>query len=317
MKYLLCCCYKSQQCVSREWMNQFNLFLGNYCFQYSNVLICGDFNFPKINWESPELTTGVDEVQFSELLNDYHLTQLNTFPTRGHNLLDLVITNVPGQVVNISVQSSFESALITDHSVITFHLKTSVKAIPKLKRTVFDYRKGNFNGLRTALESIDLCNVIESEIDVKQGWLKWKEIFLDAVHKNIPTKTIKNINSPPWINSEIIYAIKKKETVRRKLKSSPSDVLQSKLKELRTRVKHLVSHYRAHFFETLDVDLHNNPKRFWSLFTLKTNDSTVPGNVSMGASKSDMAPIRSASCPRDIAELFNDYFASVLNSDDD
>ena len=107
------------------------------------------------------------------------------------------------------------------------------------------------------------------------------------------------------------------ETVRRKLKSSPSNVLQSKLKELRTRVKHLVSHYRAHFFETLDVNLHNNPKRFWSLFKLKTKDSTVPGNVSIGASKSDSAPIRSAFCPRDIAELFNDYFASVLNSNDD
>ena len=37
----------------------------------------------------------------------------------------------------------------------------------------------------------------------------------------------------------------------------------------------------------------------------------------MGASKSHTAPIRSASCPRNTAELFNDYFASVLNSDED
>ena len=98
-------------------------------FSVFEFLKFGDFNFPKINWESPELTTGVDEVQFSELLNDYHLTQLNTFPTGGHNLLDLVITNVPGQV-NIAVQSPAESGLITDHSVITLYLKTSVKAVP-------------------------------------------------------------------------------------------------------------------------------------------------------------------------------------------
>ena len=317
MKYLLCCCYKSQQFVSREWIEMFNLFLGKCCFQYSNMLICGDFNLPNINWESPELTTGVDEVQFSELLYDYHLTQLNTLPTRGHNLLDLVITNVPSQVVNISVLSPAESGLITDHSVITFNIKTSVKAVPKVKRTVFDYRKGNFNGLRTALEGINLCDVIESEVDVNHGWLKWKEIFLDAVRKNIPIRTIKNINSPPWINSEIIHAIKKKETVRRKLKSTPSDVLRVKFKELRAKVKQLVSYYRAHFFQSLDADLHTNPKRFWSLFKLKTKDSTVPGNVSLGASESDSAPVRSASCPRDIAEVFNDYFASVLNTDDD
>ena len=89
-----------------------------------------------------------------------------------------------------------------------FNLKTSVKAAPKLKRTVFDYRKGNFDELRVTLDSLDLCDVIESEVDVEQGWLKWKELFLDAVHKNIPSRTIKNINSPPWINGEIIHAIK-------------------------------------------------------------------------------------------------------------
>ena len=283
MKYLLCCCYKSQQFVSREWIEMFNLFLGNCCFQYSNMLICGDFNLPNINWESPELTTGVDEIQFSELLYDFHLTQLNTFPTRGNNLLDLVITNVPSQVVNISVLSPAESGLITDHSVITFNLKTSVKAVPKVKRTVFDYRKGNFNGLRTALEGINLCEVIESEVDINHGWLKWKEIFLDAVRKNIPIRTIKCV----------------------------------KFKELRARVKQLVSYNRAHFFQSLDADLHTNPKRFWSLFKLKTKDSTVPGNVSLGASESDSAPVRSASCPQDIAKVFNDYFASVLNTDDD
>jgi hypothetical protein len=37
----------------------------------------------------------------------------------------------------------------------------------------------------------------------------------------------------------------------------------------------------------------------------------------MGASESDTASVRLASCPRDIAELFNDYFTSVLNSNDD
>ena len=120
-----------------------------------------------------------------------------------------------------------------------------------------------------------------------------------------------SINSIPWINSKIIHAIKEKVNERRKLKSSPSDALQSKFKEFYSREKHLVSHYRAHFFETLDVDLHNNPKRFWSLLKLKTKDSTVPRNVPMEASESATCSL--SVLPRDIAELFTDYFASVLN----
>ena len=48
------------------------------------------------------------------------------------------------------------------------------------------------------------------------AWSNWKNILLNAVRDNIPVKRIRNINSPPWITGEIIHAIKKKETARRK-----------------------------------------------------------------------------------------------------
>lgn len=95
LKYLVCCCYKSLQNVGSQWINEFSLFLSKSCSRYSNIIICGDFNFPKISWDSPELTTGVDEVQFTDQLNDFHLTQLDSSSTRGDHVLDLVITNVP------------------------------------------------------------------------------------------------------------------------------------------------------------------------------------------------------------------------------
>ena len=45
--------------------------------------------------------------------------------------------------------------------------------------------------------------------------------------------------------------------------------------------------------------------------------STVPESVSLRTTESNTATVRTASCPHDIAELFNNYFESVLNSDDD
>ncbi|CAB4026035.1 Hypothetical predicted protein [Paramuricea clavata] len=96
------------------------------------MLVCVDFNFPKILWKSLELTTGVDEVQFTEQLYDYHLTQLNTFPTRGNNvsklrvhLLELINTSqhgfIPGrscttQLVEVlnSIGSLLDSGKQTD-----------------------------------------------------------------------------------------------------------------------------------------------------------------------------------------------------------
>ena len=88
---------------------------------------------------------------FTEQLNDFFLTQVNTLPTRGNNILDLIVTSLPDQIENISKLKPMDSGLFTDHDTILFNLKTSIKAAPKLNRTVFDYRRGNMDGLRSAL----------------------------------------------------------------------------------------------------------------------------------------------------------------------
>ena len=170
----------------------------------------------------------------------------------------------------MSVLSPSQSELITDHSAITFDIATPFKARPKIKRTVFDYNRGNFNELRATLETVDLSGAVESAVDTNHGWLKWKDLFLSCVRGSIPVKTISNVNNPPWINGEIINAIRKKETVRRKLKTSPTDVLRNKFKALRSKVKRLITESRCQFIsESL-----SNPKRFWSVF--KINSSLGP-----------------------------------------
>ena len=75
-----------------------------------------------------------------------------------------------------------------------------------------------------------------------------------------------------------------------------------KFKELRNNVKQLANESQAHFFETIDVDLCNNPKRFLSVFKLKSKSSSVPEIVSM---RSGSEAVYSVWCPADIAKLFN------------
>ena len=128
----------------------------------------------------------------------------------------------------MSVPCPSQSKLITDLSAITFDITTPFKGRPKIKRTVLDYNRGNFNELRATLETVDLCGAFESAVDINHGWLKSKELFLSGVRGSIPIKTICTVNNPPWINGEIIHAIRKKETVCQKLKTSPTDVLSEK-----------------------------------------------------------------------------------------
>lgn len=101
------------------------------------------------------------------MLNDYHLTQLNTSPTRNKHAFDPdVVTNVPSQVDQVSLNSPAESGLVTDHATVVLHVKTSFKAAPKIERKVFDFNRANFDVRRTTLEAANLCDAVESEVDV-------------------------------------------------------------------------------------------------------------------------------------------------------
>ena len=110
-------------------------------------------------------------------------------------------------------------------------------------------RRADMDGLRRALDGANLSNCIESD-DINDCWMKWKANFLSVVKTYIPTKRIKGRNFPPWMNGNIMYEIRKKEAVRKKLKSSPSDSLNNRFKQLRANVKKLIRESRSKFFSS-------------------------------------------------------------------
>ena len=127
---------------------------------------------------------------------------------------------------------------------MSFEFHASTKATNKIKRTVYDYRNGDFDGLWGALETLNLCSLIQDSDDINLDWTYLKDAFLSAVSDFIPTKKIKRKNTPPWITSDIIHALRKKEAARSKLKKSPTDHQQQKYHELRAKAKTLIRESR-------------------------------------------------------------------------
>ena len=134
---------------------------------------------------------------------------------------------------------------------------------------------------------------------------------MSAVSDFIPTKKIKGKNTPPWITSEIIHALRKKEAACSKLKKSPTDHQRQKYRELRTKAKILIRESREIYFSSLDSDLARQPKRFWSFFKFKNKTRTFHETMSSG---DDNQQGPQASTPQQIAELFNSYFVSVFTA---
>ena len=199
-KLLYCCCYRPPD-ADLSWTDTFNTFLNHACEQYQNIVISGDFNLPVIQWDEMDKTNSVNELLFVEMLNDHFLCQINNTPTCGNNVLDLVITNVPNHVRLTEILSPEQSSVCTDHSAISFDFTAFIKAPQKSVRTVYDYAKGDLDGLCAALQATDLSSLISDSDNIDNDWQHWKNTFLTIVSTFIPKKKIRGRNPLPWITS--------------------------------------------------------------------------------------------------------------------
>jgi hypothetical protein len=127
-----------------------------------------------------------------------------------------------------------------------FEFSAFVKSSTRIHRIVYDYDKGDFDSLHNALRAVNLTSILGSE-DINTDWRNWKDVFLAAVSDYIPTKKLKGKNPLPWINGQILNIMKKKETVRQKLKKSSSSYLKEKYRQLRKQVKQMLRDSRDQY----------------------------------------------------------------------
>lgn len=90
---------------------------------------------------------------------------------------------------------------------------------------MFDYQRANFEGLPAHLQSLNLEGKISDNGDINHDWVDWKIAFLAAVSEFVPVIKTKGCKFLPWINNTTLRLIKKKNTLRTRIKRSrfPSD----------------------------------------------------------------------------------------------
>ena len=114
-----------------------------------SVHILGDFNFCDIVWPDRLSKSGSplsrsEGEKFIEILNDHHLEQLVHFPTREKNTLDLIITSLPSQFLDIQSPDR-----LSDHDIVSGTLKIVIPPIKKPRRKVYRYQKGDYESMRS------------------------------------------------------------------------------------------------------------------------------------------------------------------------
>ena len=83
--------------------------------------------------------SGANELPFIEALHDHFLTQTNHTPTRGSNILDLVIRSAPDHTKVTEALSPDKAGVFTDHCVVLFEYNSFVNASSHPRKFVYDY----------------------------------------------------------------------------------------------------------------------------------------------------------------------------------
>ena len=144
-------------------------------------LIMGDFNHPDIRWNS--LDSSNESAKFLLLVQNCFLTQHVLEPTRGDNVLHLILSSNKELVDNVTV---VEPLGTSDHSQIHFNLtvKTGSRYSKQRKR---DFKKGDYVQMRSYLENMKWAEILENKT-AEQYWESLKSEFDYMIQKFIPNK---------------------------------------------------------------------------------------------------------------------------------
>lgn len=169
------------------------------------IILTGDLNFPLIDWESETVYGGSAEMRIQaesvlSLAEDYCLHQVVNTPTRGGNILDVVMTNNGDLVRNVSVNKTN----LSDHNLITLttslstdmQTRTDMEAGTSQHEPYFDQL--NFHCQSICWESIkrDLADVNweslmnNSDPEVQHHTLMRK--CLEITQKYVPQRRVSN-----------------------------------------------------------------------------------------------------------------------------
>ena len=188
------------------------------------TIMCGDFNFPHIDWNLGEVLGGVSTNSARKLIsfsNSNMFSQYVQGPTRGNNILDLFFTNNPFMVINSSIERNNPS--LSDHNVVEIVLALNYVPVCPTSEPCeldgfrgLDFTKADFNKLNKALGEVD-----------------WATVFCDI-----------NLDDMPLVFTNLLLSICKEIVPKRLIKRGKPRIvrgLRRKRRRLNKRIDHLIA----------------------------------------------------------------------------
>ena len=273
-----------------------------------NLLICGDFNCPDVNWEYGFTKDGAPNKNVQDRLidisNENSLVQLQEQPTRGNNILDLTFVTNDSLIRNLNNIPG-----IADHEAVIIDSYIRPSYCIQKRRKCFIFKKADWDSLFSYCEKLSNSLLLRSEIDynIHELWDLFKTTLNLGISNFIPSKFVKKRSSLPWMNKNITRLIKKKCKLYKAAKQSGEwGEYNEHQKHCRKTIRKAEHDYVN---KTINEGLaENNSKPFWKYIKSKKCDSVGVAPLKVNG--------KLESEPKKKAETLLNQFKSVFTKDE-
>ena len=288
---------------------------------YRKVIICGDFNYPEINWNNFDVDAGPysSPAKFLNSLNDafcvQHVKEFTRIRGKDEpSLLDLVITEDSQEMTD--TLRHLAPLGKSDHCVLAWKYLVSVKDNednePRPEESVqWNVNKGDYKQLN------ELINKVDWTAEFKDKSLEESvNVFYEIMNRNIeacvPKKrvSLKKSPKPPWLNKSARKQIRKKKCAWQRYVNSKNYSKYLLYVKERNKCSKKVKKVKMEFEKKLAAECKSNPKVLYRYanFKSKSNKKIIRLKNKDGKICMD---------PTDNANILNDFFSSVFTVEDD
>ena len=292
-------------------------------FDYQKVLLCGDFNFPKIDWKENIIndTPFSQTMRFYNCLQDSFLRQhVKEFTrVRGKqepSLLDLIITEDTQLQVSPTVKY-LSPVGKSDHAVLKWKYLVTIDGGNDTERDAekkdFNYYKGNYNAFRDLCSNTNWDELMGNCTDINE----MLDIFVSKVD-HYKTETVPLFKSgprkkkQPWMNSAALKATKKKYFAWKRFTQSKVHTAYIKYVKERDKTNKKIRKAKRSFEQKLARECKQNPKAFYKYCNFKAKKKSNFIRLYTDSHENNLA-----TNDKDNADILNSFFGSVFSDEDD
>lgn len=280
--------------------------------EFSHILICGDFNFPDINWTNATVISSTESIgaNFLECARDCFLWQHVMQPThrRGGqtaNTLDLIFTNEPDMIDDIQHNAPLGKS---HHDMLTFKMRCYTELQPR-QREVFNYKRGNYDMLRRLFAEHDLNSI--RTLPVQEAWDRLMNAVQTSANRSIPKSKPDGLGKkrPMWFGDKVVDKIKAKNKAYQRYRASSSLNDYRTYSRIRNQARWESRKAKMTFEKSLARNAKQNPKAIFKYINgkLKTRGDITELETDRGRVTSD----------GDKANVLNNFFSSVFTQENE